>query len=83
MIGEIPGYAEAVAALREADYPAVHLGADELATTVLQAATGPILAAAFADVADALTDDASWADGPVLAAYLDAMSHSIRERMSQ
>jgi hypothetical protein len=80
---DIPGLAEGAAALRAADYADGSRGAEDLAVLVLTAATAPILAAAFADLADAMTDDTGWPDGQVLAVYLDTVSARIRERAVQ
>lgn len=79
---DTPGFAEATAALHAEGYD--HYVRANVVTVVLKAATGPILAAAFADVADSiLTEDPNWQDGPVVAAYLDAISARIRERLIQ
>lgn len=78
-IQDIPGYAEAVAALQAGGYD--HYVAGEVTHVVLKAATPVILAAALADISDAIeTEVPEWLDGPMVAAYLDAMSARIRER---
>lgn len=74
----VPGLPEAIAVLEENDLGLY--GAQEIATTVLRAATPVILAAALADLADACEEDGYF--GPELPLYLDTMSAQIRERIS-
>lgn len=79
---DIPGFAEALAAISAPRFAWDVLPSEResVVAEILSAATPVILAAAFADVADSMSEDHNWADGPVLAIYLDAMSHQIRER---
>lgn len=71
-----PGMYEAMTALGAEDFGLY--GAQEIATTVLRAATPAILAAALADLADACEEDGYF--GPELPLYLDTMSAEIRRR---
>ena len=55
-IRDIPGFAEAVHALRSRPHTLEGLDTADVVAIVLTAATPPILAAAFSDVADQVTE---------------------------
>lgn len=80
MITDVPGLREAMYAVREfmGAEQVTLTGAALIAEQALKAATLPLLAAAFADVSDAAADEGM----TEASLYLDAMSLTIRERIT-
>lgn len=75
-IQDIPGFAEAVTALQASPHTLEGLSSREVVAIVLTAATPPILAAAFSDVADQV---AEIPDMVRFADWLDTVSNHIRK----
>lgn len=75
-IRDIPGFAEAVTALQSSPHTLEGLATADVVAIVLTAATPPILAAAFSDVADQVTEIPGMEK---FADWLDNVSNHIRK----
>lgn len=83
---DIPGFAEALAAISAPlfAWDVLPSEREDVVSEILTTATPVILAAAFADAADSMSEDLGSTElGRTLALYMDTMSRQIQERIRQ